>query len=110
MPMAIVEALAVGIPVIANDVGDVGEMLRSTGAGIAVPAQDHPAFTAACARMLTDHELRTQTAARARDAGDTFDAAMMSRRYAALLAGAVARRPPAQISLDAELTRPAVNA
>jgi glycosyltransferase involved in cell wall biosynthesis len=100
MPMVVAEALAVGVPMVASDVGDVGEILTRTGAGIAVPAEDGAAFTDACRRMA-DPAVRAQFAARARAAGDTFDSSVMSRRYAALLAGAAAGRAPRDVDLDA---------
>lgn len=105
MPMAVVEALAVGLPVVASDVGDVGAILRSTGAGIAVPARDGAAFTAACRQLLRDPDMRARAAASARAAGETFAAEVMSRRYAALLTGAVAGRPPHEVSLDDGVSR-----
>lgn len=100
MPMVVAESLAVGLPLVASDVGDVGAILRRTGAGIAVPARDGAAFTAACGQLLRDTDMRARAAASARAAGEMFDAVVMSRRYAALLAGAVAGRPPHEVSLD----------
>ena len=95
MPMVVVEALAVGVPLVASDVGDVGAILRRTGAGIAVPAGDGEAFTAACERLLRDPGERARLAACAREAGEGFDASAMSHSYGALLAerrrGAIAR-------------------
>jgi glycosyltransferase involved in cell wall biosynthesis len=94
MPMVVAEALAVGVPMVASDVGDVGPILRRTGAGIAVPAGDLDAFTDACGRLLRDADERARVATRARQAGDDFDASTMSRGYGVLLEGAVAGRPP----------------
>ena len=101
MPMVVAEALAVGVPLVAFDVGDVGAILRGTGAGIAVPPGDADGFTAACGRLLRDHEERARLGARAGEAAELFDASTMSRRYAALLAGAAHRRPPREAQLDA---------
>jgi glycosyltransferase involved in cell wall biosynthesis len=94
MPMVVVEALAVGVPLVASDVGDVGAILRRTGAGIAVPAGDGDAFTAACERLLRDPGERARLASRAREAGEGFDASAMSHSYGALLQSAVAGRSP----------------
>jgi glycosyltransferase involved in cell wall biosynthesis len=99
MPMVVAESLAVGVPMVASDVGDVGEILSRTGAGIAVPADDGGAFTAACARM-SDAGERAAFAARALAAGDGFDSSVMSRRYAALLAGAASGKSPRDVPLD----------
>jgi glycosyltransferase involved in cell wall biosynthesis len=94
MPMVVAEAFAVGVPMVASDVGDVGAILRRTDAGVAVPAGDGQAFTAACRRLLRDPDERARLAARARAAGETFDAGVMSRRYAALLESAVRGQAP----------------
>jgi glycosyltransferase involved in cell wall biosynthesis len=93
MPMALAEALAVGLPVVASDVGDVGEIVRASGAGIVVPADDPDAFTAACERLLRNGDERRRAADRARAAGEKFDARLMTRRYGALLQAAAARQP-----------------
>jgi glycosyltransferase involved in cell wall biosynthesis len=94
MPMVIAEAFAVGVPIVASDVGDVGDILRRTQAGVVVDADDGDAFTAACERLLRDPRERERLAARARAAGEEFDAAVMSRHYVALLGNAVAGRSP----------------
>jgi glycosyltransferase involved in cell wall biosynthesis len=100
MPMVVAEALAVGVPLVAFDVGDVGAILKRTEAGIAVPVGDGEAFTAACRRLLSDPAERARLAERAHAAGETFDADVMSRRYAALLQSAVKRRPPHEAQLQ----------
>jgi glycosyltransferase involved in cell wall biosynthesis len=90
MPMVVAEALAVGVPIVGSDVGDVGAILRRTGAGIAVEAGNGEAFTAACRRLLHDRDELASLSERARQAGGSFDGVAMSRHYAALLAGAIA--------------------
>jgi glycosyltransferase involved in cell wall biosynthesis len=94
MPMVVAESLAIGVPMVATDVGDVGQILRRTGAGIAVPAGDPMAFTAACRVLLADDEERARVTACAQAAGDTFDASIMSRRYGKLITSAALRLPP----------------
>jgi glycosyltransferase involved in cell wall biosynthesis len=104
MPMIVAEAFAAGLPVVGYDVGDVGPILRETRAGRAVPAEDSDAFTEACRALLTDPQALAEAAARAREAAQGFDATLMARRYAALLAAAVQRRAPhdAEPVLDLE--------
>ncbi len=98
MPMVVAEALAVGLPVVGSDVGDVGEILRRTGAGIAVPTGDGKAFTAACRQLLADRDQRARLAELALQASEVFDASVMSGRYASLLAAAAAGRSPADVA------------
>jgi len=99
MPMVVAETIAVGVPMVATDVGDVGVLLAETGAGIAVPADDPDAFTAACRRMA-DPEERERFAANARLAGDAFDASAMIRSYTAVIEGAARGTPPRAVVLE----------
>jgi glycosyltransferase involved in cell wall biosynthesis len=95
MPMIVLEAQALGVPVIAYDVGDVRPVLEATGGGVCVPALDADAFTAACERVLADAPLRARLARDARAGIVAFGADAMAQRYADLLDAVVAaRRPP----------------
>ncbi len=57
-PHTVVEALAVGCPVIATDVGGVPEVVRDGENGLLVPPGDPAALGAAIARFFADSELR----------------------------------------------------
>jgi len=59
-PHMLVEALAIGTPVIATDVGGVGEIVDHERNGILVPAGDADALAAAIDRFFTDGELRAR--------------------------------------------------
>jgi L-malate glycosyltransferase len=54
MPIAMLEAMACGLPVVATDVGDVRRILPEEAAGCIVPAADAAALAAALARVLGD--------------------------------------------------------
>jgi len=65
-PHTVVEALAVGTPVLATSAGGVGEVLYDGRNGLLVPPGDVDAFAAAVRRFFADEELRArlrQTAA-----------------------------------------------
>ena len=64
-PHAVVEGLASGTPVIATDVGGVGEVLTDGVNGLLVPLQDPPALAAAIRRFFADEELRERLRAAA---------------------------------------------
>jgi len=64
-PHTVVEALAVGCPVIATAVGGVPEVVRDGENGLLVPPDDPEALAAAIRRFFGDHELRRRLAAAA---------------------------------------------
>ena len=61
-PHLVVEALAVGTPVIATAVGGVPEVVRDGENGLLVPAGDPDALAGAIRRLLEDDELRGRLA------------------------------------------------
>jgi glycosyltransferase involved in cell wall biosynthesis len=94
MPMTILEAAALGVPVVAYDVGDVRSMLEETGGGLVVPHLDGEALTAACRRVLADRDLRQELSRRGSAAAPRFDADAMVDRYGRLFNAVIASRAP----------------
>jgi glycosyltransferase involved in cell wall biosynthesis len=92
MPMAVIESLALGVPVVASDVGDVKETVGE--AGICAPVGDASARAAACVRIFSDPELRRRMSEVARERSRAFDATTMVERYEALLEAACAGGDP----------------
>jgi glycosyltransferase involved in cell wall biosynthesis len=58
LPMAILEAFAWGIPVIATPVGSIPEVIRNNYNGLIVPVGDVPALAHALQRLIQDPGLR----------------------------------------------------
>ena len=56
--MAVVEAMASGLPVIMTDVGLAGEVLHDGKSGVIVPSTDEQTLASAMLRLLSDNELR----------------------------------------------------
>ncbi len=56
-PIAVLEAMAVGLPVVATSVGGVPEMLDGGRLGLLVPPEDPAALAASLARVLQDRDL-----------------------------------------------------
>lgn len=84
MPMSLLEAMAVGVPFVATDVGDVPWLVATTGAGLCVPAGDPSALRAACLAVLTDATLARRLSDAADAAVGDFDAERMLERYSEL--------------------------
>lgn len=81
----LIEALMLGKPVIATDVGGNGELIRDNENGILVPVQDAEAFGAALERVLTDSSLRARLGEHASAARQVFSADTMRAKTAAFL-------------------------
>ncbi len=91
MPIAVIEAMAAGLPVAATDVGDVRAMLSEANAPWIGP-RDDAALAGSLAALLDDATLRARVGAanRAR-ALAAFDQERMFAAYAALFDGEVAQ-------------------
>lgn len=66
LPTVLLEAMAIGTPVISTDVTGIPEILTDEETGLAVPQRDATALAAASARLLQDAMLRRRLATRAR--------------------------------------------
>jgi len=64
VPQVLIEALATGTPIVATDVGGVGEILDHGQAGLLVPPRDCDALHDALRRVSDDQELRETLVAR----------------------------------------------
>jgi glycosyltransferase involved in cell wall biosynthesis len=66
LPNAILEAMAMGLPVVATAAGGTGEIVIDGETGLLTPTRDPAALGAALGRMLEDGELRQRTVRGAR--------------------------------------------
>ncbi len=66
LPYVILEAMALGKPVVASDVGGCGEALADGETGLLVPPRDPEALAAALCRLLRDRADATEMGARGR--------------------------------------------
>lgn len=85
LPMAVLEAMAAGVPVVASRVGAIPEAVLHGESGLLVDTRDPPALAAALIEMLGDHG-RRQALGRAgrRRALDAYAAAVVVPRIDAL--------------------------
>lgn len=74
LPTVLMESLAVGLPVVASEVGGVPEIVRHDYNGLLVKPGDPGALADACVRALTDRELNLRLRANGKnDAHARFD-------------------------------------
>ncbi|SHF03264.1 glycosyltransferase family 4 protein [Streptoalloteichus hindustanus] len=84
LSLALLEAVAAGVPSVATDVGDHRAAL--TGAALIIPPEDRPALVRALARLLREPALRAELGARARErAVRDFAVERMAERTASVL-------------------------
>jgi glycosyltransferase involved in cell wall biosynthesis len=58
-PYSVLEAMALGMPILATDVGGVGEAIEDARSGLLVPPRDEAALARGLARLLDDREMAT---------------------------------------------------
>lgn len=81
-PMAVLEAMAHGLCVVASDVGGIPEMIDDGRSGLLVPPDDVDALEAALRRVLVDPVLRRQLGDAARErVRAEFDLDVVWRRF-----------------------------
>lgn len=73
LPVAIMEALALGLPICATSVGGIPEAVTDGVEGLLVPPRDPAALASALTRLATDPALRTTLAAGSSAAGNRYD-------------------------------------
>lgn len=70
--MVLVEAAAIGLPIVTTDVGCAGEFIYDKETGLVVPVGDVSAYAAAMSALIQDPELRDHLAHNAKQAATDF--------------------------------------
>ena len=60
LPLAVIEAMMAGLPVVATRVGGVPELVEDGVTGVLVPSRDGEALSQALTRLMADAELRSR--------------------------------------------------
>jgi glycosyltransferase involved in cell wall biosynthesis len=92
-PVAVIEALASGRPVVATEVGGVADVLERGNLGLLVPPGDAEGFADALVRLATDTRLQADLKAKGRASVlARFSIDALARGVDALYSGLLARR------------------
>lgn len=92
LPIALIEAMAAGLPVIASDVGSIGDLVKDGQNGLLVPARDVAGFVGAMERLIACPSLRTQLGgAGRRTVEGSFSLSATTRAYEAMYESAAKR-------------------
>jgi glycosyltransferase involved in cell wall biosynthesis len=82
MPIAVLEAMASGLPVVSTDVGDVSQMVCGENRRFIVPRDDPAAYAAALEALIADAPLRALIGMRNRHRCEQeFDLSLMVQRH-----------------------------
>jgi len=85
MPLALIEMMATGLPVVAYGAGAVGEVIRHGETGFVAPVGSKELFERCLAGLATDAQAAREMGARgARDIADRFDIAAVALQTAEL--------------------------
>jgi glycosyltransferase involved in cell wall biosynthesis len=92
LPVAVIEAMAAGRPVVATAVGGVPELIENGVHGFLVQAGDVAGLRRAIAALVCDPQLRQKLGENARERAREFSAGRMIAAYAALFEQLVGAR------------------
>ncbi len=95
LPVAIVEAMSVGVPVVTTPVAGIPEVVRDGHTGLLVPPHDPVALADTLERVLGDPGLRARLAIAAREVAAGFDLTRTVAGLRGLFAAAGESRVPA---------------
>jgi glycosyltransferase involved in cell wall biosynthesis len=106
MPGALMEAMALGVPVVGTDVGGTNELVVHGQSGLLVPAYDPPALASALAALIADPGLRERLAAGARRRmEECFSLEVMLEEKERLYRGVAGRRRPQRTPVRSHVPR-----
>lgn len=81
LPLALLEAMSVGLPIVATAVGGVPDVVRHDFSAKLVPSEDEVALRTTLAGLRDDRAEADRLAHNAREESARFSAALMAKRY-----------------------------
>jgi glycosyltransferase involved in cell wall biosynthesis len=79
--LVLIEAMAVGIPIITTDVGCVGEVFKDGEHGVVVRTAGDAGYAAALRTLLADADMRRACGHRAKETAQTLSETVTSGAY-----------------------------
>ncbi|WP_263792012.1 glycosyltransferase family 4 protein [Salinibacter sp.] len=79
--LALMEAMAAGLPCVASNVGGIPEVIHNSQVGILVPPDDPLSLSKSIIRILTNERLSRRLSRGAKDRARQFSQKKMSRKY-----------------------------
>src|SRR5690606_20382715 len=84
-PVSVIEAMALGLPVVSTNVGGIPFLLNNNEDALLVPPDSEVDFSNAIIRLLTDTELSDRIKLNARIKAETFDWEKVKHRWFKIL-------------------------
>ena len=84
MPVAVIEAGAMGLPVISTNVGGISDLLTHGVTGLLVPSDDAEAMAGCVRHLLKDRDLCRSLSANGRQLAERFDWPIVRQQWLAL--------------------------
>ncbi len=81
LPTVILEAMALGTPVVATDIPGTNELILHEQTGLLVPPRNPPALAQAMERLINDRNLAQQLVVAARERVERFSIASAAKQY-----------------------------
>lgn len=92
VPMAVLEGMAYGLPIIATAVGGIPDVISDGEEGILVGVGDRPGLTTALERLATEHEVRRRMGKAARTRATAYDESHSADQLMEIYCDVLARR------------------
>lgn len=101
LPLVLIEAAALGRPIVATDIGGSREIISHGGTGLLVPPADPAALAAAVNRLLGDPALAARLGAKAKSLiPHQFTLERMVREYESIYVSLAGRKAPLAAQID----------
>jgi len=72
-PVSVIEAMALGLPVISTNVGGIPFLIKDRDEGILVPANDKDKFVSEIENLISDNKFSSEISAKGRKKAEEFD-------------------------------------